>query len=511
MMRVPFLRELGAVIILALAALALTCSGVPSGPIGGFETPEGTGYVFFKDAPPVGTSILKFEITLSSATLCPTVGSAGECTGSPQVAMVSAPVRIELTQLQLQTAFLGLKDAPAGTYAGVRMTFSNPKLKVLLPDGTIQELIGVDLPLNPANVTPTFSPGLTVTGDTNFGFLIDFNARDSVQSVGSAITGIAPVVSLVRQTFTTGQPVEELEDAQGKISGLTKTCATETGTFNLTDSLTGLTTAGVRFDSTTEFADGLTCELLTNDQIVEANIELRSENAQTAVFIATEIELVNEANESGLEGTVFQVNTASEFVLLVHHSEGGSGIPNDAFVTVSFDPQDVIFKLGSDGLPADAPLFASGAHLLAGQNLELDVVSVVLGTHNCAEVEDNCTAIVDEIKLKKSIITANVGPTIVQPNFSLVNLPSFFGVALPLLLRPLSADCQNCLIDTLTVRTAEGTEFEDLPGGFSGLITGSTVTVRGLLFKGAFQGPGPTSAGLPLLVAEKVRLVTTAP
>jgi hypothetical protein len=37
------------------------------------------------------------------------------------------------------------------------------------------------------------------------------------------------------------------------------------------------------------------------------------------------------------------------------------------------------------------------------------------------------------------------------------------------------------------------------------------VTVRGLLFKDVFQGPGPTSSGTPLLVAEKVRLVTAAP
>jgi len=62
----------------------------------------------------------------------------------------------------------------------------------------------------------------------------------------------------------------------------------------------------------------------------------------------------------------------------------------------------------------------------------------------------------------------------------------------------------------LTVRTFAETAYEDLPGGFSGLINGSTVTIRGLLLKDGFQGPGPNSSGTPLLVAEKVRLVTAA-
>ena len=86
---------LNAFSIVLLSLLAISCGGSPSG--GGFQTAQGTGYMFIGDAPPAGTSILKFEITLSGATLCPTVGAGGECTGSPQVSLLSAPVTIEMT------------------------------------------------------------------------------------------------------------------------------------------------------------------------------------------------------------------------------------------------------------------------------------------------------------------------------------------------------------------------------------------------------------------------------
>ncbi len=512
MIRLPFFRFSIAILMLGSVALGLSCNG-GTGPGGGFQSAEGTGFVFIGDDPPVGTSILKFEITLSNATLCPTVGAAGECNGNPQVELITAPVTIELTQLQLQSAFIRSRQVSAGSFAGVRLTFSNPELKLLLPDGTIQELEGVSLPLSPTAVTPTFPSPLTVADSTNFGFLIDFNVPESIQSLGGAVTGIAPVVSLVPQTFSTQQPAAEIEDAIGTVSNLTKNCTTVAGSFNFMDSLTGLPINSVQFDSTTEFVSGVggvTCETLANNQFIEADIELRSQNASTAAFFATKIELVSEPNEDGLEGTILRVNTASQFVLVVEMSRGIAGISRGALVTVGFDPLDVEFRIESNDFTS-LPPFAAGADLLAGQKVELVVVSSIVGTNSCAEVDDDCAATVDRVKLKKSTFTATVGQTIVNPDFALVALPSIFGTSFPLVRRPLSADCQSCITETLTVRTSTGTEFEDLPGDFTGLLTGSTVTVRGMLFKDGFQGPGPTSAGFPLLTAEKVRLVTAAP
>jgi hypothetical protein len=506
-----YLRASCAVMVLGMALWATSCSngGAPGFPV---QPASGTGYVFIGDAPPPGTSILKFEITLSGATLCPTVGSGGECAGSPQVQLLTTPVTIEMTRLQLQSAFLSLKSVAAGTYGGVRLTFSNPEIKVMNLDGSVSTLEGVDLPLNPTSVTPTFSGGLTVGADTNFGLLIDLNVLESIQSSGGVITGIAPVVSLTNLPVTVGQTVEELEDTKGRVSNLNKTCPS--GSFTLNDSMTGLPIASLRFDSTTEFDDDLTCEILANDQIVEADIVLRSDSLTSVQFFAKKLELANPADEPSLEGLIVQVNPFDDannryqLVLLVHEAENISGIGNGAFVTVNINPDTALFRVDADSLPVESSAFASGADLLAGQSVEVDVLSgsVVVGTNNCAAVEDGCVAGAEKIKLKKGSITANVQGTS-QPNFTLTTLPSIFGTLT--LMRRLSADCENCSIANITVVTSDQTKFEGLPGDFSGLQVGQTVTVRGLLIKNGFLGPGPIGSGSPQLVAGKVRLQMT--
>ncbi len=502
-MNISALRKAAAAALLfGLALVNLSCSsgGTPPLPVG---TTSGHAYVFIADAPPPGTTILKFEITLSDATLCQTVSATGECQGTPQVSLISAPVDIELSQLQLQSAFLSLKSIEARTYAGVKLTFANPALKLLGADGSVQVLEAPALQLSPATVTPTFASALSVAGDSNVGFLVDFNLRDSIQSSGTTITGISPVVKLVELPATTQQPLEVLEDTSGKVSNLTKTCPT--GSFTLIDSLTGLAIANINFDSTTEFGD-LNCATLANDQIVETELELRLPAQQTAQFFAKGIELVNSPGGETMQGVVVQVNSATEFVLLVQQEENLPSVPNGSFVTVTADASKVIFGIDAGDLTVESSVFASGADFLAGQTLEVNVTSgsMVVAPAGCAKVADDCTASADKLKLKKVTVTAQV--TGINPNFTLGTLPSVFGSAS--LFRPLSADCQSCAITSVQVTTSSATEFEDELTDVSELAVNDTVTVRGLLLKNGFSGPGPLSPFSPQLVAAKVRRYT---
>jgi len=503
-------RTLGIVALIGLAWTSLSCGGgAPSSGLIGVAS--GTGYVFIGDAPPSGTSILKFEITLNGATLCPTVGSAGECQGSPQVQLITQPVTVELKQLELGSSFLSATKVMATTYAGVKLTFSNPQLKVLNPDGTIQDLDITKLSFNPSTVAATFPSPLTVSANTNFAFRIDLDANQSIQSSTSAITGIAPVVTLVPLTVSSAQAVAELADKVGIASNVTKTCPT--GSFTLLDSMTGISLGNVQFDSTTTFSEGLTCDTLSNFQVVEASLDVQAPSQQTMQFFAKDIELVNSADEHSLEGTVLQVNPFDQagnlyqFVLLVHDQQNVSGITDGALLTISFDPTKIVFGIDSVGLTVDPTTFDSGSELLAGQSLEVDVLSgsLVIGTNNCAAVTDDCTATAQKIRLKRGTTSGKVAGT-ATPNITLSSLPSLLGTST--LLRPLSADCQNCSIASITVVTSAQTEFEGLAGGSTGLQVGQTVAVRGLLIKNAFQGPGPIGSGSPQLVAEKVRLVT---
>ena len=497
------MRQIGkALFPLLLAVFAASCGsngGSSSRPI--ISPTSGNAFTFIGDAPPAGSTILKFEITLNSATLCPQVTDAGECQGTPQVSLLSQPAQIELEQLQLQSAFLSLKSVSTGTYQGVQLTFSNPELKLLQADGSVLELESPGLALSPATVTPKFPTAVTVADEANVGFLVDFNVADSIQSSGTSVTGVSPVVSLVQLAADAQQRIEEMDDTAGTVSALSKTCPT--GSFTLLDSQTGLPISNIQFDGTTEF-DDMSCETLADDQVVEVDVELRSESQQSAEFFAKEIQLVNQANEDGMEGVVFQVNSPTQFVLMVHHEDNLLDVTSGSFVTVSFDAANTEFRIDQSDLPVESSLFAAGTDILAGQKLEVDLVegSVVTASGGCATVDAGCTATADRIKLKQGTLTARVASTAAN-SFTLDTLPSLFGSNGTF--RPLSADCQACFIGSISVTTSTATEFEDGLTGVSSLATGQTVTVRGMLFKNGFAGPSPGNFQSPELVAGKVR------
>ena len=503
-------RAAVAALVLGVGLVNLSCSG------GGNPPPppgvaSGHAYVFIGDAPPAGTTILKFEITLSSATLCPAVGTAGECQGTPQVSLMDAPLNLDLNSLQLGSAFVGSKSVQAGTYAGVKLTFGDYNLKLILPDGTIQELNSSDLPLVSASVTPTFSSGLTVYNDVNFGLVLDFDANNSVQSTATAVTGVLPVVRLVELPFAAQQPIITLAGRKGRVSSLVKACPN--GTFTLTDSLTGATIANIGFDNSTLIGEptdetankDITCDTLANDQIVEVDIAVATDAHNSVVYSARQIQFVGTPTGERLQGTIFQVNGPTEFVLLVESQENLSSIPTGSFVTVRFDPLTVQFRIDASTLPVTATDFATGNDLLAGQRLKVDVTSgsLVLGAGGCARVTDLCIAQADSLRLKETTLSGRVAVTN-PPQFTVDSLPSVLGIP-PAFLRPLSADCQSCAIGSVRVTASESTGFEDGLTGVWDLTVNSTVTVRGLLVKNGFTGPGPTSPFPPHLVASKVR------
>lgn len=492
----------GVVSVLVLALFTISCgNGGGQSTTPPIQTASGTAFMFIGDAPPPGSTILKFEITLNNATLCPEVTDAGACEGASQVSLLSAPVEIELEQLQLESAFLSLRNVNAGTFQGVRLTFANPELKLLQADNSVLELESPALQLNPATVTPKFPSAVTVTDDSNIGFLVDFNVADSIQSSGTTVTGIAPVVSLVQLSADAQQRIQEMEDTTGRVSSLNKTCPT--GSFTLFDSLTGVPISNIQFDGETEF-DDLSCETLADDLIVEVDIELQSPAGQAAEFFAEEIELVNLADQDDVEGVIFQVNSATEFVLLVQREENLLNVESGSFVTIDFDPANVEFRIDQDDLPVESSLFAGGGDLLAGQKVKVDLVenSLQTPTAGCATVEAGCTADAEKIKLKKGTLTARVASTSAT-SFTLDQLPSLFGANG--VFRPLSADCQACFIGSILVTTSTATEFEDGLSGVSGLALGNIVSVRGLLFKNGFAGPSPGNFESPEMVARKVR------
>jgi hypothetical protein len=501
--------------LFALALASLSCGGAGSNPPPPPGTSSGTGYFFIADAPPAGTSVLKFEITLLTATLCQAVGSAGECQGASQVPLIDAPLNLDLNNLQLGSAFLSSKSVPVGTYAGVRLTFSDYDLKVMLPSGTLKELTDSKVPLVASSVTPTFSSGLTVATNVNFAFLLDFDANNSIQSSATDVTGVSPVVSLVPLTIAAGQPVIDMPGRRGTVSSLSKTCSTTArqGSFTLTDALTGAVITNIGFDSTTLIGEptdadtekDITCDTLANGQIVEVDLEVGANAQNSPQAFAHQIQLVGAATGQRLEGTVFQVNTASEFVLFVDSRENLSTVPTGSFVTVSFDPLTAVFRLDAGDLPAVSTDFDSGDDLLAGQRVKVDVASTGLfvAPTGCKTLADLCTATANGLRLKQSVLSGRVAGA-VDPDFTLDALPGLLGTSS--FLRPLSADCQLCRVDSVQVTTSAATVFGSGLANVSSLAVNDIVEVRGLLTKNSFTGPGPVSGFPPVFLASQVRL-----
>ncbi len=506
-MRVGLVRALIAVVLSTLAGVGVGCGG-------GSETstpPTVSGassraFVFIGDTPPPGSTILKFEITLTGAVLCPQV-SGGQCQGNPQPSLITQPVEIALEQMQLESAFLSLASVPVGTYQGAKLTFANPELVILLPDNPVPQKLMP--PLTVSMVTPTFSGGLMVEANTNFGFLVDFNIFDSIQSSGNTITGITPMVTLVKLPANANGEIEELEDVTGVVANLNKTCPT--GSFTLIQSMTGIPINNIRFDASTEFEDdddggddddaALTCATLANDQVVEVDLELRAgPTMQSAEFFAEEIELVGLPDDDELEGLVFQVNSPTQFVLFVLEEEGIPNMPVGGFVTVTLD-SNAEFEVDEDDLSIDTSQFDSGADVLVGQSVEVGVKSGTLAVTGSCSLSDNCSATAEELELEEGTVTARIA-SISGSTFTLDQLPSVFGNSG--MTRRISADCQSCFVGSILVTTSSQTEFEDAPGGTASLAIGDIVRVRGLLLKNTFAGPPPGS-GTPRLEATRVR------
>ena len=84
--------------------------------------------------PPMGVTVLPFEIEVTGAALQPSDSS------KQPVSMLSEPEDIELEHLQTESALLASKSVPTGTYNGLVVSFANPKM-------TIQNQTGMSLTL----------------------------------------------------------------------------------------------------------------------------------------------------------------------------------------------------------------------------------------------------------------------------------------------------------------------------------------------------------------------------
>src|SRR5690348_8529783 len=71
------------------------------------------------DTPPMGVTVLSFEVSVTGATLNP---------GGVDLLAGRGFVRVEVEQLETESAFLSTASVAPGTYTSLNLTFANPEL-----------------------------------------------------------------------------------------------------------------------------------------------------------------------------------------------------------------------------------------------------------------------------------------------------------------------------------------------------------------------------------------------
>jgi hypothetical protein len=411
-----------------------------------------------RDAPPAGVAVLSFEITLTSAVLQP-----------GNVALLNTPIEIEITRLEVETAFLNTANVPAGNYTSIALTFSNPELTILNNSGgsvgscASGQVCELKPSLNPATATYSGAPfPLNLGSNSPMGLLVDFDLAASIQSDLS----LTPSFSLqhLPPAAGTGQ-LHEMEDLLGRVSAKD----TANNQFTLERRGRFLT---VKVDANTVFEDFDEISLpnsfasLAVGQTVEVDVRLMA----GGVLQAKKVELETANDE--LEGVIVAVPNSTSFRMVVREEMPNiAGVEVGNVVTVGLQ-EGTSFRVDNDGftLPAGAQ-FSSASDLMPGQSVDVRP-ALVSGT-------DPIVVSTNRVRLRMSRFTATV-LSVTGDTFVVFNLPPLFAGA---------------GVTNIQVQTGTRTEFEGV-SGVSGLSAGNIVSLRGLLFR---------AAGTPILVASKVR------
>ncbi len=429
------------------------------------------------DTPPAGVAVLSFEVTVTGAVLQP--GNAS---------LLSAPAKVEIKQLETETAFLNTANVAQGTYNSIDVTFANAELTILnnsssaIVVGSTTCNVGAVCELkpsiNPSTASFSGAPFPLTIGSTAIGLLLDFNLNTSIQNDLS----INPSISFTQLPAAAGtNELDELEDVVGTVAN--KDATNNQFTLQTADSQSFT----VKVDSSTKFEDfdevgctatpqNFTC--VQNGQLVEVDLSLIS----GGMFVAKEVQLEDDVNKEDFEGTIVSLTgnppTAFQMVVLDEVPDiAGLSVGNAVTVTL----QEASFRIDDEGLDTSAFNFSSSADLLIGQEVKVRVVGSV-------SPGPPISVTTDRVTLRTSQFTTTVGVKSGN-NFSVPaagdSLPSLF---------------TDAGINTITVQTSSATDFENVPapGGVAGLNPGDKVSLRGLLFNQPAGTP-------PVLVAKKVR------
>ena len=430
--------------------------------------------VTVKDAPPAGVTVLTFEVTITGAVLQP-----------GNVSLVPTPAKIEVKKLEVESAFLSTVNVPAGNYASLQLTVSNPELTIKndtgnaigsCANGAVCEI----KPNASTSVTINFSPSITIMANTPAGLVVDVNLANLITNTLGVDFNAANAFT-AQQLTGVGLPTGQLEELEFEGTVSNKDAANNQFILQAVEG-----NFTIKVDNNTEFGDfdegspacntsNFAC--VQNGQVVEVEIKLMA----GGMFLAKEVELEDNQVDDEFDGVITAISSSTQFqIVVVEELRGIAGIDvgNPVNVTLAAGcAASSCFRIDDNGLTVptvQGTLFTSAldtSQLMVGQT-----VQVRRGTGSSGL---NVTA--DRVRLRMSRFTATVAGTAPPNNFTVNALPSLFTAS---------------GVSQIQVQTSSQTDFDNAPSGVSSLATGNLVSLSGLLFANTPD---------PILTAKKVR------
>ncbi len=310
------------VFLTLFTAMALSsCSGTKTACTSNC-TGSGNGSVsvtMVADTLPANPSILSLQVTIIGITFTSSAGTNQSVTLNPAITL-------DLMRLQSDTAFLGtFANIPSGQYTSATLAFSNPA-KITFLNDTTATLSGCavsaicPLTSNTAAGTPVATVSFAVPQSGVTGIGIDLNFANAVSISGGNLVvnfsnnNVLSGFTLPRanSNLASGQ-LELIEDFTGvvSISGSSVTITSPTRGV-----LTATSTSNSFFDQSpppTNLCPSAPNNCAVAGQIASVDAFLKSDGA----LELKEFEPLNATQQDFVEGTVYAVNSPTQFTIAV--------------------------------------------------------------------------------------------------------------------------------------------------------------------------------------------------
>jgi len=421
-------------------------------------TSSGTVNLVVQDTPPTGTTVLSFQVQITSATLQP---------GS--ISLLKRPVTVDLAQLVTDTSFLASQVVDSGTYTSLTVTYANPQITLMnssnaplvTPAGTCA--VGQVCTFSPRinNASVTISSGvfpITVTASSSTGLNLDLSIPDLLQSDLSL-------------TFASGQSVNlsllstlaSLTDQQSQLDAVLATVRSINGQqATIQTALGNQLTIGLNSATTYSYpaCPAANSSCLATGQIVDLNLSLLGDGS----LVAQSVTYADASGGAAARGTVLATPAggADSFQILLHQViPGATSAASGSMVTIA-PASGALFAVPFTGYPVvNGASFAGTSDLVAGQEVLLQ-----LGAGSSTTNYNSGRIYLEPSQTIGTVQSVNAG----ADSFILNGLTGLWTASKP-------------TINQITCQTGSQTTYENLSSASLGALSpGTAIAVKGLVF-----------------------------